>query len=319
MMAGPHISPFGDVISSALNMDGLPSAAKELHSKFSLQLGQIAAIYTVDDESGLQPGVARKNTLYDVIVMTGSGAMEMIPRCRMVQPAFGGGLTNFFEILPTDPGFQGNDPTVDWDLKRGSRVLVGFVDGKKDTAVILGTMPSPGEYAVSRRPTKGMGAYMEGEFQGLNFVVNNEGALAVTFNGPRNDSGDLANQNGPTSISITKDGNVSVSTNNQQTVLIDRVAKTIKVTNGPTYINMDQNANKVQVVAGVVETGTGALQPQVVGDDWKKLMERLIAACENIIVPTGVGPSGHPINKDEFEGIKSDLKNALSTKHKVEK
>ena len=65
--------------------------------------------------------------------------------------------------------------------------------------------------------------------------------------------------------------------------------------------------------------GTGALQPAVVGDDWKKIMEEILDEISRIIVPTGVGPSGTPVNSGKFAAIKSRLQDALSENHKVEK
>jgi hypothetical protein len=318
-MSGPFISKFGDVISSALHMGALPDASRELYNKFALAIGQISAIYTVDAEDNQIHGMTATNTVYDVIVMGVGGVMETIPRCRMVQPTFGGGINNFFEVMPSDPGFKGQDPKEDWALKRGHHVLIGFIDGQKDTAVIIGAMPHPNPVAKKRRPKKDKGTYMEGEIQGLNFSVDNDGALTVIFNGPRKDDGELVTKNGPTTINIDKSGNIKVSTNNKQTISINRETKKIRVDNGPTYIDMDQDADKIQIVAKTVEVGTGGLQPAVVGDDWKKIMEELIDAILAQTHPTGVGPSGTPINAAAFNAVKSKLKEALSKNHKVEK
>ncbi len=318
-MSGPYISESGDVISSALSVSDVPQAADELTANFRLEMGQIDRIYTVDDKENTVNGIAAVHTVYDVLVVRPNGATELIPRCRMLQPGFGGGVCNFLEILPTDPGTQAKDPKVERSLKRGHFVLVGFISGKKDAAVILGAMPHSNRVAVGRRPKKGKGTYLEGEIQGLNFTVDNDGGLRITFNGPRKDDGTLVNQNGPTEIQIDKQGSITVKTNQKQTVFVDRVKKKIRVDNGPTSIDMDQDAKKIQVVAQIVEVGTGGLQPMVVGDDWKKIMEELITEITKLYVPTGVGPSGTPVNTPAFNSIKSKLKEALSKNHKVEK
>jgi len=318
-MSGPHITESGDVISAALSMEALPHAGGELFSNFKLEVGQIERIYTIDDPSNAAQGVAANATVYDVVIRRPSGAVERIPRCRMLQPTFGGGLNNFLEVLPTDPGFDGKDTTKDRSVKRGHYVLVGFVSGRKDTPVILGAMPHIHPVAQKKRPKKGKGTYTEGEIQGLNFTVDNDGALKVTFNGPRKDDGSLANKSGPTVINIDKDGRINVSTNAQQSVVVDRVSGKITITNGPTKIIMDKGADQIDIQANKINTGDGDLQRQVVGEDWLKIMQELITEIMALYVPTGVGPSGNPVNNPKFAAIKAKLEDALSKHHFIEK
>jgi hypothetical protein len=318
-MAGPHYLPSGDVISSALSMDSLPNAGGDLYMNSRLEMGQIERIYTIDDKENTSKEASATCTVYDVLIRKPGGTVERVLRARMLQPTFGGGLNNFLEVLPTDPGFDGKNTKKDKAVKRGHYVLVAFIGGRKDTPVILGGMPHINPVAQKKRPKKGKGTYTEGEIQGLNFSVDNDGALKVVFNGPRKDDGSLANKNGPTTINIDKDGRINVSTNAEQSVVIDRVSGKITVTNGPTKVIMDKAADKIDIQAERINTGDGALQPQVVGDDWKKIMEELITEIMALYVPTGVGPSGNPINNPKFAAIKAKLSDALSTHHWVEK
>lgn len=319
-MSGPYISPFGDVISSSLVMGDAPDVTPELRENFRLETGQIEQIYAIDDPENSIPGIPARYTVCDVLITRQTGATELLPRCRILQPAFGGGINNFLEVLPTNPGPQAKNGAIPKDLKPGHWVLVGFVSGRKDAGVILGALPHANRTAIARRPTKDKGTYLEGEVQGFGFSIDNNGALSLVFNGPRKDDGTLIDTTiGPTTVQIDKQGSLTIQTNQQQTVLIDRVGTTIKITNGPTYVNMDQGANKIQVVAKTVEVGTNTLQPQLVGDDWKSLMEDLITEITQIIVPTGVGPSGTPVNTPKFQAIKNRLKECLSRNHKVEK
>lgn len=320
MSRGPTHLPSGDVISSALSMSGGPDASKDLYANNSIQMGQIEAIHTIDEKVSADDSAPPvRVTVYDVMIRKPNGVIERIQRCRMLQPTFGGGINNFLEVLPTDPGFDAKDNQKDGYLKRGHYVLVGYIGGRKDSPVILGAMPHLSKTAEKRRPKKSKGTYMEGEIQGLNFSVDNDGALSITFNGPRKDDGSLVNQNGPTKVSIDKSGIVKVSTNAEQSVTIDRTTGHVTVINGPTKIDMDKGANQVDIVAQRVNIGAGGLQPQVVGDDWKKIMEELITEIMALYVPTGVGPSGNPVNNPKFAAIKSKLQDALSKKHWVEK
>jgi hypothetical protein len=318
-MSGPHYLDSGDVISSALSMEALPDAGTDLYSSFRLEMGQIEKIYTIDEAANTSKDAVATVTVYDVVIRRHNGALERIPRCRMLQPTFGGGLNNFLEVLPTDPGFDGRDTLKDKALKRGHYVLVGFISGRKDTPVILGSMPHIHPTAQAKRPKKVKGTYTEGEIQGLNFSVDNDGALKVTFNGPRKDDGALVNANGPTTINIDKDGNVKLSTNAEQSVVIDRTTGHITVTNGPTQVIMDKGADQIDIKANKINTGDGDLQRQVVGEDWLKIMKELVTEIMAIYVPTGVGPSGNPINNQKFAAIKAKLEDALSKHHYIEK
>lgn len=238
-MRGPHINEFGDVVSSNLDLHENLSADKHLFNDMSLSRGQIQSVYAIDDAQN-DPGQPGNITLYDVMVYRPDGGTENIRRCRAMQPLFGGGLNNFFEVLPTDPGPEAKNHGIPAILKRGSHVLVGFISGQRAAGVILGTLPHPNKAAIARRPKKALGTHLEGEFQGLNWKIKNDGSMDIVFNGPRNDTGTIVSSSGPTSIGIDASGNVKVKTNAEQSISIDRTKKEIQVINGTTTWTMDK-------------------------------------------------------------------------------
>lgn len=247
-MAQPTISEAGDVTSSNLSaMTEHPDAFGGMYGESYLFEGQISQIYAVDDPQNDETGLPGSFTLYDVLARSPDGGTETFNRCRMLQPGFGGSINNFLEVLPVDPGpfaKEGKNSI----LKRGTRVLVGFISGQRNSPVILGALPHQSRPAVAARPGKAEGATVHGEYQGLNFKIQNDGALVVTFNGPKNDLGELVNSNGPTQIKIDASGNFSVSTNAQQSVEVNRVNKTITVTNSSEQtIVMEQDGNKITI------------------------------------------------------------------------
>ena len=61
-----------------------------------------------------------------------------------------------------------------------------------------------------------------------------------------------------------------------------------------------------------VNVGLGADEAAVRGDTLKSLLEELIDTINALTVPTGVGPSGTPINIADFTAVKNKLKNFLS-------
>lgn len=308
----------GEVISQCLTPSASSSAKDRLTSELNIMSGQIVKIYAID-APGNNPKGKGVFTVYDVVVKRPGGCAETIWQCRSIRPLWAGSWNDYSEVLLGDPGQDINDPTKDPEFKKGTMVAVCCLEGRKTDGLILGAMPHPNAVAQARRPSKSKGKTLVQGFNGLEWSISSAGALLLTFNGPRNDSGAIAGSNGPTSIEIDASGNIKVSTNAAQSVSIDRTSKKIVVTNGPTSITSDANGDKISVVAKIVEIGKGDLQPAVVGNDWKKIMEQLIEAITQLTVPTGVGPSGTPINSAAFIKVKNQLKEALSKNHKVEK
>ena len=72
--------------------------------------------------------------------------------------------------------------------------------------------------------------------------------------------------------------------------------------------NQKANGQGDQVFIG----GSSATEPLVLGNALKGIIEELIDAIAALTVPTGVGPSGPPVNSAQFTGIKSRLNNILS-------
>lgn len=72
------------------------------------------------------------------------------------------------------------------------------------------------------------------------------------------------------------------------------------------------NEDHVKVKASkAVVLGEGK-EPLVLGDTLKSTLEDIVRAINKITVPTGLGPSGTPINAAEFTSIQSSLESILS-------
>jgi hypothetical protein len=76
------------------------------------------------------------------------------------------------------------------------------------------------------------------------------------------------------------------------------------------YIFINKNG-EIQIKAGSV-----AIEKTILGETLKTKLEALIDAINAITVPTGVGPSGTPINEATFITLKSELTQILSAKIK---
>jgi hypothetical protein len=311
----PYISSEGDVISSNLYARPTSKAQDSLFSEMKLMRGQIINCYTVDDPDNT-PGSPGKFTTYDVQITRVNGATEIARNVRGGQPLWGGGIFDYMEVGFGGLGQKAKDNSVDSGFRPGATVLLGFIEGQKNSGVILCAIPHPSDKAKSARPKRAKGKNLSGEFAGLNFEVSKDGALTVTFNGPRDENG-IAGDNGPTSFTMDGTGGVKIETNSGQSIVVDRSSNTTTITNDDGIVTI--RSGKITVVSPEVDIGSGALQPMVVGDDWKSIMGDLCDAIQQIMVPCPLGPSGTPINASKFAAIKGKLSDALSAKHKVEK
>jgi len=262
-MSGPTIGPYGDVTSSALQGLGeYDDAAKGFYQDSFLVEGQIEKIYAKDDPQNDESKRPGNVTLYDVLARTPDGSTTVLRRCRAAQPLFGGGINNFFEVLPTNPGPKAK-LSINSSLKPGSKVLVGFISGQRSSPVIVGTLPHENPIAKKSRPEKSDGTLLEGEFQGINWAVNNDGELIITFQGPKNDLGEAINPDqAPTEIKINKTGDFKVTTHTTETdvsnsVEMNSTDKKIIVKAGNTItMELDSSNGKVQLVCDDVQIDT---------------------------------------------------------------
>lgn len=241
MIGGPHRNAFGDTVRAALQPRFLhQETAREMFTNYSIELGQIQAVYTVDNPQNTASSQPGQYTVYDVMLYRANGATESVTRCRMLQPTFGGSINNYFESTTPDPGAQSGSLQKNYNLKRGSLVVVGFLGGQKQIGVILGCFPSANPVAVSNRPQQSDGTVAEGEIQGLFFQVNNDGELTVVFNGPRDDSGALIGQSGPTILQFLKDGSFKVQ---------NKQGATLQIKDGTIALGTAQTELLAQIIA----------------------------------------------------------------------
>ncbi len=247
-MSGPYINDFGDVTSSNLHSESYHHAEKDVFNENRIFLGQIQKAYAADDPENTI-GEKGNFTLYDVFVRKPDGSTEIFRRCRMLQGMIGGGITHFEEVIHPDQGPMAQDALVGASLRPGAMVLVGFINGQRITPVILGTMPHPSALAIAKRPKKTKAPHYEWEFNGINFKVDKDGALQIEMSGPKETltAIPLDPTLGPNSISIDKTGNISLKTNQEQEITIDRVTKKITIKNGPLItLEMDQLTGKIK-------------------------------------------------------------------------
>ena len=82
-------------------------------------------------------------------------------------------------------------------------------------------------------------------------------------------------------------------------------------------IDKDGNIEITNSSGKTVYVGNGASEAAVLGDTLKGLLDELIDALAALTVPTGVGPSGTPVNIAQFQAIKARWRTFLSATVKV--
>lgn len=80
----------------------------------------------------------------------------------------------------------------------------------------------------------------------------------------------------------------------------------------------DENENEIKISSeGITLTaGSASLEATLLGETLKSKLESLIDYITQITVPTGVGPSGVPVNAAAFTALKAELSQILSQKIK---
>lgn len=98
----------------------------------------------------------------------------------------------------------------------------------------------------------------------------------------------------------------------------DQKTLRVKHSNGA-LIEIDNDGNiRISNKDGqTVFVGLNAEEAAVLGDTLKGLLDELVEAILKLTVPTGVGPSGTPINSAEFNAVKAKFEQFLSQTVKV--
>lgn len=106
---------------------------------------------------------------------------------------------------------------------------------------------------------------------------------------------------------------------------IDEEITTLKYKKGEGFTYEDEFGNfikirdeKMTIESPEILHGENAKEPAVLGDTLEGLLGDLIDAINAITVPTGVGPSGVPVNAAQFSAIKARLVEFKSQKNKIE-
>jgi hypothetical protein len=211
--------------------------SKSLGNNTSLRLGVVVDIIEIEDERNLSKLMPE----YDVMVIENDNT-SIYKHC-MSFDTFGGVGDYFTAKLrkPKDPKKVKKSSSL--KKQNGSIVLLLCIDGSSEQGIIVGAIAHPDR--KNGKLTKAKGHHMEGEFNGINWAIDKDGALTVTFKSATdNDAKPQNAKAGGSTIKMEKDGSIQASDGNKETIRIDKTKKTISMTaESDISATTDANAN----------------------------------------------------------------------------
>jgi phage baseplate assembly protein gpV len=188
-----------------------------------LRLGIILGVYETDSDENINKTVPE----YDVMAIEQEadyGINTTIYKNCVTFDGFGG-IADYFQmkLRPVkDP--KKTKSTGSFKDETGSIVLLMCLDGISEKAIIIKCFSNPSKPVL----TKDKGHHLEGEFNGINYSINNDGELTVTFRSATNDDGTVKDEKASGSyLKFEKDGSFQVNDNNKESIRIDKTNKTI--------------------------------------------------------------------------------------------
>lgn len=220
--------PDGSVIPSYLGVEPMGMSSQSVNfGEFALRQGEIREIVYPDDKRSVTKTVVE----YMVVVAyrdgNGPAVSTLYPNCQVAN-LFGGIADKLrYTYRP-----QSKDPDAGKAISDGSKVLLLCANGERRRAFIVGGL---NESQDAERSADGHN--LNFSFNGITVVINKDGEFGLQFVGPTKVDGSLDTdagadeKNGPTQVEVLKNGNLKISTkDDNQVILINHAEKKIEFT-----------------------------------------------------------------------------------------
>lgn len=340
-----------EVIPSMLEVeDALTRSYPRFQVNTVLRVGRVIEVIYADDVRN----IGKKVTQYTVLAEHRGGGTSVLQRydnCVLLDQ-FGGVADHAtWHLRQEMPVEQGAKPGI------GSKVLLLCINGDRTNPVILGGIHDDQETTQVKDVAKKKGHYFDWEFNGVNIAIGDLGEVTITRKGPTKDDATLNADKVPEvqtgqTIVLDSTGGITIATHpdnsdnklTQQYIKLDHAKKSLqvkadqawsvdvvgatKITTGTTMTMVAQEDATLQSAKGGVVVsapkgkiliGAGAKEAAVLGDTLVSLLKELCGLVAQITVPTGVGPSGPPVNTPAIKAFETKLQNCLSQAVKVTK
>lgn len=203
------ILPSGAIAPSSLfSHDDLShmNAFNKTYANVPLRVGIITEVITADSEFS----VSKKYPEYHVTVYeqnTNSGGTPTLYKNCPAANGFGS-VADFFEYsLRAQDDIKNKANGIDALNQNGALVLLLCINGYGDRGTIISFLNHP------NRPTTLVGdqTSLQGEFNGVNVAVADDGSCVLTFKGATDNWGNIIDTSqGTTTVSVEKDGSVQI-------------------------------------------------------------------------------------------------------------
>lgn len=201
--------------------------ARKIFGNNALRLGLVLEIVEEDDEANIS-GLGPEYNVMSIEQDGSNGSNTVIYKNCINIDAFGG-VADYFQFkhrASKEPKKAKKKGSLKEET--GSIVLLLCLDGNSEKAVILKSVHNPKKNKVL---TKDKGHHMEGEFNGVNWSIDKDGAMTVVFKSATEDDGTPTNEEaGGSNLKIEKDGSLEFADGNEEKIRIDKTAKTISIT-----------------------------------------------------------------------------------------
>jgi len=206
--------------------EGKVDFSKKIFENTHLRIGIVLEVIEPDDELNKSGQVPEYNVLAIEQDNSNGSTPTQYKNCVSID-AFGG-VADYFQMRyrpAKDP--KKVKKTGSLKDETGSIVLLLCLDGNAEKAVILKSMHNPSKPVVL---TKDKGIHAEGEYNGVNWQVDKDGALKVTFRSATEDDGTPKDEEaGGTFWTIEKDGSFEFNDGNTESIRVDKTTKKIDV------------------------------------------------------------------------------------------
>lgn len=235
----------------------LTPANKKMMSTFNkkyknspIRMGCIVSITELDDEEkNISQG---KVVEYDVITEEqNENGSNFVTYQNCISIVGFGGVGDFFEYKLRTSDDESFKKTYDFNKQNGSMVLLLCIDGYSEKAVIVGGVK---HYKRKTTLTKEAGLHMEGEYNGLNWQVNKEGELTITFKSKTNNKGEPQNETaGGTYLKIDEKGSIDLNTalEDETSIQLNKEDKDVNINAGNNISNKAKVDYTVEAEANI--------------------------------------------------------------------
>lgn len=243
------------------------SYSARMHNNTSLRVGVVIEIVPVESDDNH----SKLSDEFSVMcVQSSSGQPNSVIYKNVIALDSFGGVADYFEFqkrVPTDSKKVSRSGSLKEQV--GSIVLLLCLDGSSEKSVIIGSIQHP-----SRKTNLSKDTFAQGELNGLNWKINDDGGFTVTFKGKTNADGTVVDKKvGGSKISIEKDGSVQISDNSKEHIRLDQTNKTVSITSEKDMtlsteanINITAIANGNISVKDLIAKATGAANLEATGE-----------------------------------------------------